>query len=344
LADLAAKQEATRVEKEPLVSTVIISYNHAAVLPRSIESAVDQTYRPHEIIIVDDGSRDESLEIAKQYQKENPEIITVLTHPDHLNRGISATCNLGLKHARGKYISWLGSDDIWLPNKIEKQVAELEQNSQVGIVYSKAQCIDQNGDIINGSIGRDFNFRKSHLIQILRDSFIPAPTVLVRSECFELVGNYDEDLVYSDWEMWMRILGHWKLRYLNDVTTLYRVHDNNTSVGIDAETDAARKLAVIQAISRKASAVGGELLADPVQRLLKRKPEEIEKEKAICFLNNYFLSCQKGEPRPALKYLQQAFVASPTRSLQIRRLGAIIKHLGILFLKGGKAARSELQP
>src|SRR4051812_1969316 len=104
----------------PLVSVTIPSYNHARFLPEAIESVLAQTYDNIELIIVDDGSTDESLTIARDYAARFPEQIRVHTHPDGRNHGISKTANLALSLIRGKYWNGLASDDILLPTKIKQ--------------------------------------------------------------------------------------------------------------------------------------------------------------------------------------------------------------------------------
>lgn len=312
-------------EQSPLVTTCILSYENAQFLPAAIESVLAQSYKNHEIIIVDDGSSDTSLDIARSFQKEHSDRIRVYTHEKQQNLGISATCNLGLAKANGEFISWMGSDDMLLPGKIETQVKILIENTNVGIVYSKARLIDEAGVKSNVFIGGKYNDKHSPLYQILRLNLIPAPTVLCRTECFNMLGNFDERLVYSDWEMWLRILAHWDLEFVDRATVLYRVHKKNTSLGIKAELDSQRKLRVVKKLHEESPSIGGRFSSQEVQDLLQRKPAQILKEESLCHLNNYFLSCQSGEIKEAITHLLSAIRKSPTRVLTPRRIGAILK-------------------
>src|SRR2546427_3598573 len=130
---------------QPKVSITIPSYNHARFLPAAIESALAQTYQHLEIIIVDDGSTDGSLQIAEEYGRRHADVIKVITHAGLRNRGISETVNLGFESATGSYWCGLPSDDLFHPRKIAEQVAFLERHPEIGWVYGYAQYIDTNG-------------------------------------------------------------------------------------------------------------------------------------------------------------------------------------------------------
>jgi glycosyltransferase involved in cell wall biosynthesis len=119
----------------PLVSVIIIFLNEERFLEEAIASVFAQTYKHWELIIVDDGSTDSSTEIARRYAQQYPDKVTYLDHENHQNLGISATRNLGVRHAKGKYVTFLDGDDVFLPEKLEKQVAILESFPEVGMVY-----------------------------------------------------------------------------------------------------------------------------------------------------------------------------------------------------------------
>jgi glycosyltransferase involved in cell wall biosynthesis len=103
---------------KPVVSIVVIFLNAEQFIREAIESAFAQTYKCWELLLVDDGSADGSKAIAHQYAALYPERVLYLEHHDHQNRGMSASRNLGVSHARGKYIAFLDADDVWLPHKL----------------------------------------------------------------------------------------------------------------------------------------------------------------------------------------------------------------------------------
>src|SRR5437868_6123302 len=114
------------------VSITIPSYNHVRFLPATLESILAQTYKNFEVVIVDDGSRDGSLQVAQEYAARQPGLIRVLTHPGHENRGVSAAVNLAFENISGEYWMGIPSDDTMYPDKLERQVEFLDKHPEVG--------------------------------------------------------------------------------------------------------------------------------------------------------------------------------------------------------------------
>src|SRR5689334_8794235 len=112
----------------PLVSVVLIFLNEERFLSEAIDSVLVQTYSNWELLLVDDGSVDGSSRIAKQYAEQNTERVRYVEHPGHENRGMSASRNLGIQNASGEFIAFLDADDVWLPNKLRRQLAILSEH------------------------------------------------------------------------------------------------------------------------------------------------------------------------------------------------------------------------
>src|SRR5438093_8888063 len=110
------------MKDHPLVSSIIIFFNAEKYFAEAIDSALAQTYPNWELILCDDGSTDGSTQIARKYAERYPDRVRYCEHEGHVNRGMSATRNLGLRHARGELIAWLDADDVWLPHKLARQV------------------------------------------------------------------------------------------------------------------------------------------------------------------------------------------------------------------------------
>jgi glycosyltransferase involved in cell wall biosynthesis len=119
----------------PVVSVIVIFLNGETFLEEAIESVLAQTLAEWELFLVDDGSTDRSAEIAKRYARELPDKVRYLEHEKHVNRGMSASRNLAIRQANGSYIAFLDADDVWLPQKLERQVAILEKESLIAMVY-----------------------------------------------------------------------------------------------------------------------------------------------------------------------------------------------------------------
>jgi len=170
---------------------------------------------------------------------------------------------------RGVYWAGLASDDVWYPDKLERQVAFLDENPEVGFVYGYAHIIDEAGELLPGVRDEeDISLQPDPLARLIWGNVISGGTCLIRRECWERLGLYDETLVYSDWELWVRFLSHWKVGYLAEPFAKYRHHHYNTSVGSPLEVQLERAVDVLSALLRKASVIGGTLARPRTQALL----------------------------------------------------------------------------
>jgi glycosyltransferase involved in cell wall biosynthesis len=291
------------MKKNPKVSVFIASYNHAPYLPECLDSILAQTYRDFEIVIVDDGSTDESPEIIRSYQRQYPDRVFYYTHPGHENKGISASCNLAISKSRGEYLAWIGSDDAWFLDKLELQVKLLDDFPQYGLVYGYAQNMNESGKILPRLIGKDITLDVNPLGCILQSCSPPAMTIMIRRGCLEEVGLFDEDLVNSDWELIIRISAHWKLGFIDKPLAKYRLHSSNVSKGIDPKILLERYLEMYQAVSEKASKIGGAFL--------------IPRNQALLSLQLAFHYYCDGKIEEAAKSLSNAFDEAPSLSEDI---------------------------
>jgi glycosyltransferase involved in cell wall biosynthesis len=172
------------------------------------------------VIIFDDRSNDNSVSVIDAWLKKDRLDWQFIPHTR--NMGICASLNEVLRLAHGKYISMVAADDVWLPDKTARQVALMERMPEdVGVLYSDAFQIDENGETLPQMFieaHRKFvTPPEGFLFDVLWErNFIPAMTTLIRRECFEEVGTYDEDLCFEDWDMWMRISR--KFRFVYDTT------------------------------------------------------------------------------------------------------------------------------
>lgn len=244
---------------EPKVSVYLASYNHAGFLAQALDSVLAQTHRNLELVLVDDGSTDASLAIAQSYAKRHADRILVLTHPDGGHRGISASVNLAIRHATGAYCAAMSSDDVWDRDMVAVEATVLDRHPDVGLVYAQATVIDGAGGANGRVIGEDVTREPGPLARLLIGDPIPGCAIMVRRACVEAVGPYDEALVYSDWELWLRIAARWGVMFLDRPLASYRVHAANTSVGRPVAEHLAHSLAGLRALREKAPAIGGAL-------------------------------------------------------------------------------------
>jgi glycosyltransferase involved in cell wall biosynthesis len=210
----------------PRVSILFTSYNHLKYAPVAWQSILDQTFQDYEIIAIDDGSTDGTREWLSA--QENATIIF-----NKENLGTYGTLNVGLAAASGEYIAIFNDDDVWLPTKLEKQVAMLDANPNIGLVHTDGYFIDGEGNERHDSpLGFDFPRTETGdiLLALIYANSIIASAVLARKACFDELGVFNEAYFGSgDWEMWYRICEKYDAGYLQEPLTLYRVHGANAS-------------------------------------------------------------------------------------------------------------------
>src|SRR2546423_132834 len=211
----------------PLVSVLVVCYNHARYVEECLDSVLNQTYENIELIIIDDSSQDDSASVIQRWLVTNNFTATFFRH--HQNTGICKTFNAALQRANGVYICVLAADDVYLPHKIEDQVRILENlPTKVGVVYSDAWQMDANGNpLAEKFIEAHRRFQvmpEGNLFSVLLEgNFIPALATTIRRECFETVGPYDEELVYEDFDMWLRIARHYDFAFSPTISAKYRL-------------------------------------------------------------------------------------------------------------------------
>jgi len=310
--------------KKPKVSIGVLSYNNAKYLKTTIEGILSQTYNDFEVIIVDDGSTDESLAIAQEFELKDRRV-KVLTHPDQANRGISATCNLAVQKSGGEYIALLASDDVYYSNYIERAVEHLDSNPEVGFICGKVQCINEKGGYLPEIFGVDISIEKDPIKELISLNKINAPTVMVRRECYNTLGLYDEELIYSDWDMWIRLLTVYKIGFIPEKLTKYRIHTNNISVGIEPDLRIDRVNHFYQKLKQKIYFGDLTFGESKYGKVIEKKIKSLPKKKAKMHIDNYYEMLRQESISSALQHLKKAFSVSPLTVLNPRTIVAIIR-------------------
>ncbi|MEM7086966.1 MAG: glycosyltransferase family A protein [Bacteroidota bacterium] len=216
------------MDERPLVSVIVPTYNRTSYLKLTLDSIAAQTYSPVEIIVVDDGSPgDDNEKLCAHYDG--------LKYIRIQNSGGPATPrNTGLRNASGTFIAWVDDDDIWLPKKLEKQVAILEEHKEFGLVHGPCQIIDEKGEPKDTIIGRPGSLDVKHgdvSGRMAGNWTLMMPTPLLRSELAKEVGFFNEEIppALEDREYWTRCSFHTKFYYVDEPLVLYRKHDANIS-------------------------------------------------------------------------------------------------------------------
>jgi glycosyltransferase involved in cell wall biosynthesis len=200
-------------EYEPgLVSIIVPTYNRAHTVGCAIRSVLSQTYQNFDIIVVDDGSVDNTEDTVKGL--EDPRI-RYIRH--ERNRGGSAARNTGIKAARGEYIAFQDSDDEWLPEKLSKQMQVFANGSiEAGVVYTRLWRIKDGKKVYTPSADLTQIQGNIHN-KLLRGNFVATPTAVVRKECFERAGMFDEQLPrFQDWDLFIRISRFYEFACVNE--------------------------------------------------------------------------------------------------------------------------------
>jgi alpha-1,3-rhamnosyltransferase len=209
-----------------LVSVVIPCYNHARYLKECIMSVIAQDFRNIELIIIDDGSKDASVQVIDEMRGACEARFTRFEFIPRENRGLCNTLNQALEWCEGEYYAALASDDIWLPFKLRTQVEYLKAHPEVVAVFGGITLIDERGVILR-KVEKPGSFGFKDIF--LNRYFLPAPTALVRRKELQEIG-YDPLIKIEDWNMWLKLAKpHGQLVSLRESVTFYRQHQHNIS-------------------------------------------------------------------------------------------------------------------
>jgi GT2 family glycosyltransferase len=207
----------------PLVSVVIPAYNAQQYVRAAVESALAQTYRPVEVIAIDDGSTDDTAPILAQYGDRIRRI-------HQANAGLSAARNAGIRAAAGEWVAFLDADDLWDARKLEVQMAAAEPG--VDLLHSDCRLVDADGNVRRANLRHEGHVGSPGLADMLVRNHVLVLTAVVRKEVLEAAGGFDERnrLGAEDWQLWLRLAAQGRrFRYVNQVLASYRVHGGNMS-------------------------------------------------------------------------------------------------------------------
>ena len=206
-------------DSRPLVSVIMGIYNCEATVADAIRSILSQTYQNLELVLCDDGSKDRTLEIARQFQQQDPDRIRLLENGR--NRGLNYTLNHCLSAAKGKYIARMDGDDISLPHRLERQVDFLETHPDIAIVGAQMDAFDENG-----IWGRHTYLANPTTRDFVGQTLFGHPVCMVRREAYLEVGGYSEGkwlLRVEDRHLWMKMYAKGYIgANLQEVLYLYR--------------------------------------------------------------------------------------------------------------------------
>ncbi len=283
-----------------LVSVIIPAYNAQNFIKATIQSVINQTYPNWEMLIVDDGSTDETRQVVQKYLADHR-----IQYLYQKNQERAAARNRGIRHASGKYIAFLDADDLWLPDKLKVQVEYLHNHPKTGLCFTHYMLINSQGESL-GQQAVNFATGSNQFYSLLKGNFIANSTVMTPRTILDKVGLFDESLPAfgsEDWDMWLRIARLYPIHLIDHPLTLYRLHESNTS---------------LERMRLSAEAVLQKIFTDPTL------PANIARNKKNIYARLYLVLSETylrlNQRQRAFKYWQLAWQASPKGLFNIKRV------------------------
>lgn len=229
----------------PLISVIIPTYNRADLIGETLRSVLDQTYPDFEIIVVDNGSTDNTEEVVRSFND-----LRIRYHWQE-NSGLPANSrNVGIVMAKGQWVAFLDSDDLWLPRKLELQVRCFEDHPDAGLVYGDAVTLggpEEGKSILRGGFVEGDIFQDQ-----LKYNHLPTLTVMVKKSCLDEMGVFDESPElrgHEDYELFLRVLSRFKAYAVKTVVARYRIHPSNLS--LDGAKRVEQSFIVLEKVKEK---------------------------------------------------------------------------------------------
>lgn len=239
---------------ETMVSIIIPTYNRGHLIERAIDSVLNQTYSSYEIIVIDDGSTDNTGNVIEAIGDDR---IRYIALPE--NQGVAHARNVGIREARYEYLAFLDSDDEWLPDKLMLQMDKMSKSSaKYGLVYCRMGGLLRDGstrfvcphqdyvkEILEGDLFRP----------LLLQNVIGTPAMLVRRECLDQVGGFKESLkCLEDWELILRIAKKWRIGFVDEI--LVEVHKSEGSVSTNTAWYLITRCYIVSLYRRELESMG----------------------------------------------------------------------------------------
>jgi len=276
----------------PLVSIVAVCYNHEEYVVETLNSIVDQTYANIQLIIMEDYSSDNSVQVIKDWIKVKNVECTFIPHKE--NRGLCKTLNEALTYVNGEYYQAISCDDVLMHDKISKQVSIFKKYPDIAVVSSNMKKIDSASNILDNN-GNNSNsvcgLRKANeLFKILLlGCIIEAPTVLIKKSYLPNANVYDENLISEDWDLWLKLALNYDFYIMEEALVKYRILPTSLSSTLRDSPKKSKEIIII--LSKYLG------LQEETDQLIKRHVEILKRK-----LYNYTFSALYTGATPAIEY------------------------------------------
>ncbi|PZD73235.1 UDP-Glc:alpha-D-GlcNAc-diphosphoundecaprenol beta-1,3-glucosyltransferase WfgD [Acaryochloris thomasi RCC1774] len=299
----------------PKVSIIIPAYNSMVFLPETVECVLSQTFSDFELLIVNDGSSDNIIDWTAQ--QTDPRICLISQE----NRGAPIARNTGLEQAKGDYIAFLDSDDLWDSTKLEKQVLLLDKNPDIGVAYVWTRLMDRHGKPLDRVWASKASGHVWKRIAV-QDNMIASGSVpLVRRDCFNVVGGFDPNLRgQQDWDMWVRLASKYRFGLIPEILSFHRHHQSSMSRSRSMNDTEKYSLEVID---KNFSSASPDLV-----HLKQKSYSYFRIAQGYSYVDN-------GEPRKALGSVGSAFSLYPKAAFSLYFLRLLFASLVTLLLGVG---------
>lgn len=211
----------------PTISVVVPAYNAESTILKTITSVQQQTFADFELIIINDGSTDGTLDLLNTLEDSRLKIFT------YENGGLSVARNRGISRARGEFIAFLDADDLWTSDKLELQLAALQQHPEAGVAYSWTHFMDEQGESFHAD--KPLFFEGNVYPQLLVHNFLASGSnPLIRRQAIESVGEFNPSVSgAADWDYWLRLAARWPFAVVPKPQIFYRQSSSSMSSRVD---------------------------------------------------------------------------------------------------------------
>lgn len=307
----------------PEISVIISAYNAERTILETIESVQRQTFSNFELIVINDGSTDQTLELLSTIKDPRLRVFS------YSNGGLPTARNRGISHTTGDFITFLDADDLWTPDKLELQLAALKHHPEAGVAYSWTYYMDEQGKSVH--VGSPVFFEGNVYAKLLIGNFLDSGSnPLIRREAIESVGEFDPTLKScEDWEYWLRLAYRWHFVVVPKPQIFYR----QTSGAMSSKVEVMEKYHLIV-----------------IERAFQSAPPELQflKTQSIASLYQFLAHLcltripAAGGAKPACQKLQMAIRLYP-RTLLERKTQVIVIKLLLIQVLSPKVASYLLQ-